>query len=191
MLFTSSPRRAEPEGAAAREGWFCERVPASPVESTSAALEAFILGLGMREGWPVCAVAADPAYGIHNGILQPRHLEALVEMGHEKHPMRTLLFGSPYVHYRDVAKAVAILPAQPAEKTRGRVFECGDILVDPFILSDLLDEISGALPRGKVFLDPSEARSLALRRLGWCPGGRDLFTRELAETLRRKGLGRD
>ncbi len=88
------------------------------------------------------------------------------------------------VHGRDVADAVRLMLESPAEQGAGAVFNVSDIMVDTRDVLEVVREATGA---DQPLPDAADASGIKimmtdrLSSLGWRPGGRNLFRRDVAE----------
>lgn len=170
-----------------------ERHPALPDTHYGAlklALEGFARAFGGEDGWPVAVLRPTGVYGIAEPFARTKWL-GLVEaaLAGEAVPCRR---GSE-VHAGDVARAVALLLDQPAERVAGRCFNCSDRMVSTREIVAIVQGLSGA--RGPLPAEPGddgfiEMDSGRLAALGLRFGGRARLEATLEEICARLRSGR-
>lgn len=129
----------------------------------------------------VCALRPTGVYGVGYPVASSKWYELVrrVLTGQTVTESRT----STEVHGTDVAQAVEILLQAPAERIRGRAFNCSDITVSTRQLVASVAETAGVraeLPEASSPVQNPMACP-GLRTLGWQPGG----TARLDATLRQ------
>jgi nucleoside-diphosphate-sugar epimerase len=158
--------------------------PDTAYGASKAALEAFVESWGKGEGWPVAAIRPTGVYGVVEPV-ETSKWHGLVAALLRREPIRPR--AGTEVHGRDVAEAVWRLLTVPPELVAGRMFNCGDIVVQHQDIARQVyrfTDMSGPLP------DTAEAprnlmESAGLQRLGVTFGGWPLFEETIAELVEK------
>lgn len=167
------------------QGWVdedCRAVPDTHYGALKLSLEAHASAFSAVDG--VCYASLRPTgvYGITHPAQRSKWFDlamAVLRGG----PLPPARLGTE-VHGEDVAAAVWLLLTAPAQQVAGRAFNCSDLIVDTRTLVALL---ASRLGQGVELPDAPESslrhpmQSLALRALGWAPGGERLLQRTLDE----------
>lgn len=177
----AGPPRSPAEGSA----WVDETV--RPVPDTyygalKLALEAHVSALADVDG--VCAASLRPTgvYGVAQPAARSKWFDLAVAIA-KGEPLPAPRRATE-VHGCDVASAVWLLLTKPADVIAGRAFNCSDLVVDT---SAVAAKLAACLGRALPALPPAAnslrhaMRTIALRQLGWRPGGERLLEATLAE----------
>jgi nucleoside-diphosphate-sugar epimerase len=157
--------------------------PTSFYGAHKAALEKFIHGFGLGQGWPICALRPTGIYGLAHPPSSSRwfDLAGRVLRGERIESAR----GGKEVHAGDVARAVELLLNAEAKAVAGQAFNCYDRYIAEEHVARLAKELSGSaseissLNRGpKHQIDTGK-----LRGLGMTFGGEALLRRTVQELV--------
>jgi len=164
--------------------------PDSHYGAYKAAVEAFLSSWG-AEGWPVSAIRPTGIYGIVAPLARSKWHDLLAGIlaGEAVRPVRA----GTEVHGADVARAILLLLAAPAEEVAGRAFNCSDLWVTTRDLAEIANRLTGQalpLPAASQALPHEAMETAALRRLGARFGGRPLLEATIADMIERIGRRR-
>ena len=177
----ASPSRSPAEGSA-RVDETVRPVPDTYYGALKLALEAQVSALADVDG--VCAASLRPTgvYGVAQPAARSKWFDLAVAIA-KGEPLPAPRRATE-VHGRDVASAVWLLLTKPADVIAGRAFNCSDLVVDTSAVAAKLAACMGrplpALPPAANSLRHA-MRTIALRQLGWRPGGERLLEATLAE----------
>lgn len=155
--------------------------PTSHYGAHKAAIEKFVHSYGYGGGYPICALRPTGIYGLAHPPQDSKWFELVraVARGDAVDCRR----GGKEVHAADVAKAVQILLAAPAEQITGEAFNCCDMYISDFEVARLAQEITGssAAIRGQHTAPKNQIVTDKLRRLGMQFGGQALLRRTVEQ----------
>lgn len=156
--------------------------PASHYGAHKAAIEKFVHSYGLGLGYPICALRPTGVYGLARPASQSKWFE-LVRQVVAGRPVECTR-GGKEVHAADVAKAVELLLAAPAEAIAGEAFNCYDIYISERDVASLARQISGSAAEigGTQTRPKHQIATNKLQRLGMTFGGQDLL-RQTVEQL--------
>jgi nucleoside-diphosphate-sugar epimerase len=157
--------------------------PRSHYGAHKAAIEKFVHSYGLGEAWPICSLRPTGIYGIARPFEKTRWLNIVREVVAGK-PIRSAA-GGKEVHAVDVAKAVELLLAAPADQIAGQSFNCYDRYIAEQDVAQVAKEIVGSrseiemLNKGpKHQIDTSK-----LQRLGMRFGGEALLRETVGQAV--------
>lgn len=136
-----------------------------------AAVEKFVHSFGHGAGFPVCALRPSGVYGIASPIENSKWFDLIADVvaGKTVHPSG----GGKEVHVSDVAQAIRVLLAAPAEKVVGEAFSCCDAFYSHRNVATLAKRISaspadilGAQKSPKHQIETMKIRSLGMEFSG-------------------------
>lgn len=161
--------------------------PASHYGAHKAALEKFVHSYGFGQGYPICALRPTGIYGLARPAAHSKWFDLVQKIVRNK-PVECR-GGGKEVHAADVAKAISLLLAAPADAIAGEAFNCYDTYISDWDVAQLAQEISGSHSRieGSQTEPKNQIRTEKLRRLGMEFGGRDRLhetVRQLVDTAR-------
>jgi nucleoside-diphosphate-sugar epimerase len=137
-----------------------------------AAIEQFVHSFGLEEGYPICALRPTGVYGVAHPVRESKWFDLVrAVMGNETVPCSR---GGKEVHAADVARAVALLLAAPAEQIAGQAFNCCDLYVSEWDVANIACDYakSRANLRGGQTQPKHQIETGKLRALGMTFGGR-------------------
>jgi nucleoside-diphosphate-sugar epimerase len=157
--------------------------PTTHYGAHKAALEAFVHGYGLGQGWPICALRPTGVYGLAHPPQASRWYDLVGQVLRDE-PVESAK-GGKEVHAADVARAVELLLTADAQAVAGQSFNCYDQYVAEEQVARLAKELSGSasvishLNRGpKHQIDTSK-----IRRLGMTFGGEELLRRTVEQLI--------
>ncbi|HWB13197.1 MAG TPA: NAD(P)-dependent oxidoreductase [Pirellulales bacterium] len=157
--------------------------PTSHYGAHKAAIEKFVHSYGYGMGYPICALRPTGIYGLARPARDSKWFDLVrsVVQGEAVECRR----GGKEVHAADVAEAVEILLAAPAERIRGEAFNCYDTYISEWDVAHLAQEISGskAAIRGSQTVPKNQIRTEKLRALGMEFGGRELLRQTIGQMV--------
>jgi nucleoside-diphosphate-sugar epimerase len=164
--------------------------PTSPYGAHKAALEKFVHGYGLGQGWPICALRPTGIYGLAHPPRNSRWFDLVGQVlrGEDVASPK----GGKEVHAADVARAVELLLAAAPQAIAGQAFNCFDLYIAEERVAKIVKELSGSpsaiahLNRGPKHLIDTRK----IRGLGMSFGGEPLLRRtvqDLVEAHRRAG----
>ena len=156
--------------------------PTSHYGAHKAAIEKFVHSYGYGGGYPICALRPTGIYGLAHPPQDSKWFD-LVRAVAKGEPVDCRR-GGKEVHAADVAKAVQVLLAAPAEQIAGEAFNCYDRYISDFDVARLAKEIAStrAVIRGQQTTPKNQIATEKLRRLGMQFGGEALL-RQTVEQL--------
>ena len=156
--------------------------PGSHYGAHKAALEKFVHSYGLGMGYPICALRPTGIYGLAHPAADSKWFE-LVRRIVADEPVDCRR-GGKEVHAGDVAQAVEVLLAAPAEAIAGEAFNCYDVYVSEWDVAMLAKNISrsATVVEGTQTTPKHQIRTDKLRRLGMTFGGQELL-RQTVEQL--------
>lgn len=157
--------------------------PSSHYGAHKAALEKFVHGFGLGQGWPICALRPTGIYGVAHPPSASRWFDLVgqVVRGEAISSAR----GGKEVHAADVAKAVEVLLTADAKAIAGQSFNCYDRYISEQEVARIAKDISGSssviadLNRGP----KNQIVTKKLRDLGMTFGGEVLLRQTVAELV--------
>ncbi len=151
------------------------------------AIEKFVHSYGYGMEYPICALRPTGIYGLAHPARESKWFDLVDNVVHG----RTVdcRRGGKEVHAADVARAVLILLAVPAQRIRGEAFNCYDMYISDWDVARLAQEIAGssATIHGAQTAPKNQIRTEKLRGLGMEFGGQELLRRtvqQLVEAVR-------
>ncbi len=161
--------------------------PKSHYGAHEAALEKFVHGYGLGEGWPICALRPTGIYGLAHPARASRWFD-LVGQVLSGEPIQSTQ-GGKEVHAHDVARAVALLLEADPRAIAGQAFNCYDMYVAEQEVARIAKELTGS-PSAIADLNRGPKHQIAtdkIRRLGMTFGGRELLRQTVRELVRAHG----
>ena len=157
--------------------------PASHYGAHKAALEKFVHSYGLGLGYPICALRPTGIYGLARPATNSKWFE-LVRRVVAGQPVECRR-GGKEVHAADVARAVELLLAAPAETIAGEAFNCYDIYISEWDVAALAKDCSGAktVIGGAQTRPKHQIETEKLRRLGMTFGGQELLRRTVEQLV--------
>jgi nucleoside-diphosphate-sugar epimerase len=155
--------------------------PTSHYGAHKGAIEKFVHSFGLGMGYPICALRPTGIYGLAHPVRDSKWFD-LVHNVVSGIPV-SCHGGGKEVHAADVAKAVTLLLAAPAEKIAGEAFNCCDLYISELDVATFAKELtrSRALISGNQTTPRHQIDTGKLRRLGMEFGGRE----RLRETVQQ------
>jgi len=128
-----------------------------------AAVEKFVHSFGHGAGFPVCALRPSGIFGISSPIEDSKWFDLIANVvaGKPVHPTG----GGKEVHVSDVAKAIRVLLAAPAEKVAGEVFSCCDAFYSHRDVASLAKRV-GSQKSPKHQIETKKIRALGMKFSG-------------------------
>lgn len=116
--------------------------PTSHYGAYKAAVEKFIHGYGLGDGWPVCALRPTGVYGLAHPPRDSRWFD-LVGQVTRGEPISAPA-GGKEVHAADVARAVGLLLSASPQRVAGQAFNCYDRYVADQDVARIAKELTGS-----------------------------------------------
>lgn len=157
--------------------------PANHYGAHKAAIEKFVHSYGLGLGYPICALRPTGIYGLARPASDSKWFE-LVRRVVAGQPVECRR-GGKEVHAADVARAVELLLAAPAETIAGEAFNCCDIYISEWDVAALAKDCSGvrAVIGGEQTRPKHQIETEKLRRLGMTFGGQEILRRTVEQLV--------
>jgi nucleoside-diphosphate-sugar epimerase len=157
--------------------------PTSPYGAHKAALEKFVHGYGLGQGWPICALRPTGIYGLAHPPQSGRWFD-LVGQVLRGEPIASAR-GGKEVHARDVARATELLLTADAKLTAGQAFNCYDRYIAEQEVAEMAKEITHSSSTiAKLNRGPKhQIETRKLKSLGMTFGGEALLRRTVEELV--------
>jgi nucleoside-diphosphate-sugar epimerase len=157
--------------------------PTSHYGAHKAALEKFVHGYGLGQGWPICALRPTGIYGLAHPPQQSRYYDLVAQVlrGERIESAR----GGKEVHAADVARAAGLLLRVDAQRIAGQSFNCYDLYVAEEHVARIAKELTGSASaisssnRGPKY----QIDTTKIRALGMTFGGEGLLRRTVQELV--------
>jgi nucleoside-diphosphate-sugar epimerase len=159
--------------------------PTSPYGAHKAALEKFVHGYGLGQGWPICALRPTGIYGLAYSTQACRWFN-LVGQVMRGVPIRAAK-GGKEVHAADVDRALALLLNADAKTIASEAFNCYDLNV----AEEQVARIAKELTRSRSTIAPlnrgpkHQIATQKIRAVGMTFGGQERLAEEGKVTMRR------
>ena len=136
-----------------------------------AAVEKFVHSFGLGSGFPICALRPCGIYGIASPVEHSKWFDLIADVvaGRTVQPTG----GGKEVHVSDVAKAIRVLLAAPADSIAGEAFSCCDAFYSHHDVATLAKrvtassaEILGSRKSPKHSIETSKIQSLGMKFSG-------------------------
>lgn len=140
-----------------------------------AAVEQFVTSYGLGEDYPICALRPCGVYGVAHPPADSKWFDLVKAVANGQ--TVTCERGGKEVHAADVAGAVALLLAAPAEAMKGQAFNCCDRYISEWDVAHLARQFSGSQAKilGRQTSSRNQIRTDKLRSLGLSFGGQALL----------------
>jgi nucleoside-diphosphate-sugar epimerase len=158
--------------------------PTSPYGAHKAALEKFVHGYGLGQGWPICALRPTGIYGLAHPANASRWFD-LVGQVIRGEPIASPR-GGKEVHASDVARAVELLLSVDAKTVAGQAFNCYDRYIAEQEVARIAKELTGSkstiadLNRGP----KHQISTKKIQALGMTFGGDSLLRQTVEELIK-------
>jgi nucleoside-diphosphate-sugar epimerase len=157
--------------------------PNNPYGAYKAAVEAFVHGYGLGQGWAICALRPTGIYGLAHPPQASRCFDLVGQVLRGERVETTK--GGKEVHAADVARAIALLLSADAKSITGQAFNCYDLYVAEEQVARIAKELTGSRSEiASVNRGPKhQIDTRKLRGLGMTFGGEDLLRRTVQELI--------
>jgi nucleoside-diphosphate-sugar epimerase len=157
--------------------------PTSHYGAHKAAIEAFVHGYGLGQGWPICALRPTGIYGLAHPARASRWYD-LVGQVLRGEPIASPR-GGKEVHAVDVARAVELLLHADTKAVAGQAFNCYDLYVAEQEVARIAKGLTGSKSQiADVNRGPKhQIDTRKIRELGMAFGGEGLLRRTVQELV--------